>query len=203
MPSPLPVQLSSALRFRLRKGVEIEDFGERSVVLLCDSLRLREINGLSRRLLALLDGSRTVQDIVRTVADEFGTPVPETEAHVAEALLEMERQGIAQRMVTWSTESPQNMSDARYLANPDVSFRQEDDDGGILFNADTEALEVINPTAVEIWLFLAAPHTQDEVVDHLCSVCDGATEEQVQADVAAFLESLLAKGFVGVVEDEG
>ena len=93
------------------------------------------------------------------------------------------------------------MSTARYLANPEVSFRQEDDDGGILFHMEADAVEVINPTAVAIWQFLAAPRTETEIVDHLCAVCADADRVQVVRDVAEFIGSLLKKGFIGVLEE--
>ena len=190
-PEPGP---EGRLRFCLRADVAIEDFGDRSLVLLGDSLQLREINGPSRRMLGLLDGERTVQDIAAELA-----PTCESPEAVAEALLEMERQGIVRRAVKWMEKGPGPMSEAKYLANPDVSFRTEDDDGGILFHLEADAVEVINPTAAEIWKFLAAPHTQAEVVAHLCAVCRDAPSAQVAKDVAEFVESLRNKGFIGVV----
>jgi hypothetical protein len=93
------------------------------------------------------------------------------------------------------------MTKAKYLANPGVSFRQEDDDGGLLYNAETDTLEVINPVAVEIWKFLAAPHTQSEVTDHLLHACEGAPHDQVGPDVAEFLDGMVQKGFIGVIEE--
>jgi hypothetical protein len=188
------------LRFCLRQDVGIEDFGDRSLVLLCDSLNVREINVQSRRLLALLDGKRTLQDIALAMASDCDAPAGDMLAHVAEALLRMEQQGIVRRMVKLTIERTDTMSGAKYLVNPDVSFRQEDDDGGILFNADTDSFEVINPTAVEIWTYLTAPRTKADVVQHLCEVCDGAPRQDVEKDVIEFLESLVEKGFIGMVE---
>ena len=188
------------LRFRVREDVGIEDFGDRSLVLLCDALHLREINGRSKQLLELLDGERTVQDIAGAVAAGCGVPAREMLAPIAEALREMERQGIVRRVVELKMERPEPMKDAKFLVNPEVSFRQEDDDGGILFNPDTDSLEIINPVAVAIWTFLAAPRTQAEVVAHLCEVCEGTARAQVEQDVDGFIGSLLKKGFIGVVE---
>ena len=171
----------------------IEDFGERALALRGDTLELREVNASARRMLALLDGVRTVEDIAAAtgLANEI----------VWTALAEMERQGIVRRVAELKREGPENMSEAKYLADPDVSFRREDDDGGILYNAETDSLEVINPVATEIWKFLSAPRTQADVVAHLCETCEGAAREQVEKDVAEFVESLLKKGFIGVVED--
>ena len=50
------------LRFALRADVAIEDFGERALVLRCDALDMREINAGGRKILALLDGERTVAE---------------------------------------------------------------------------------------------------------------------------------------------
>lgn len=190
----------ATLRYRVREDVGIEDFGDRSLVLLCDALQLREINGRSKQLLELLDGERTVQDIALAVAAGCGVPAREMRAPIAEALLEMERQGIVRRVVDLKMERPEPMNAAKFLVNPDVSFRQEDDDGGILFNPDTDSLEVINPVAAAIWTFLAAPRTRAEVVAHLCEICEGAARGQVEQDVDEFIGSLLKKGFIGVVE---
>ena len=173
----------------------VEDFGARSLALRCDTLELREINASARRILALLDGERTVKDIAARLAAGASPD------DVAEALREMERQGIVRRVVELKREGPDQMSATKYLADPDVSFRQEDDDGGILYHAATDALEVVNPVATEIWKFLSAPRTQAEVAAHLCEVCEGAARGQVEKDVEEFLESLLKKGFIGVVED--
>ena len=181
------------LRYALRRDVAIEDFGARSLALRCDALELREINAAGRKILALLDGKRSVKDI----AGHAGMAAED----VCAALLEMERQGIVRRVAELKREGPENMSEAKYLADPDVSFRQEDDDGGILYNAETDSLEVINPVATEIWKFLSAPRTQAEVAAHLCETCEGAPRDQVERDVAEFVESLLKKGFIGVVED--
>ena len=191
--SCLPAPVPCTLVFRLRNDAALEDFGDRSLVLLGDSLRMRAINRVARELLARLDGERTVQDI-------SGDMEP---ADVRAALLEMERQGIVRRVVAWSRERTERMSDAKYLVNPDVSFRQEDDDGGILFNPDTDSLEVVNAVAAEIWKFLAAPRTQAEVAAHLCAVCADAPREQVEKDVAEFIGSLAQKGYIGVVAEPG
>lgn len=188
------------VRFCLRSDVGIEDFGDRSLVLLCDSMQLRQVNRQSRRLLALADGTRTLREIVSLAAGACKVPAQEICEHAAEVILQMEQQGIVRRMVKLTTERTDDMGETKYLVNPEVSFRPEDDDGAILYNADTDSLEVINPTAAEIWSFLAAPRTQAEVVLHLCSVCDGAKPEDVEKDVEEYLAAMIKKGFIGMVE---
>ncbi|NCD21413.1 MAG: PqqD family protein [Spartobacteria bacterium] len=198
-PDPLPPAscplspASCSLQYALRADVAIEDFGERALVLRCDALELREVNAGGRKILERIDGTRSVQDIAGNVglAAEI----------VDSALRKMERQGIVRRLVALKKERPETMSEAKFMADPDVSFRPEDDDGGILYNAETDVLEVVNPTAAEIWKFLATPRTPAEVVAHLLAVCDGALPEQVERDVGDFLESMRSKGFIGTVAE--
>jgi hypothetical protein len=201
MKREMQVGEARTLQFCLREDVKIEDFGDRSLVLLCDSLHVREINSQSRRLLALTDGERTIQNIATAIATECGETEYEILYNVAAALRQMEQQGIVRRIVKLTMGRTENMRETQYLVNPDVSFRPEEDDGGILFNADTDSLEAINPTAMEIWTFLAAPHTQGEVVAHLCEVCADAPRDEVEKDVSEFLENLVKKGFIGSVEN--
>ena len=69
------------------------------------------------------------------------------------------------------------------LANPDVSLREEED-GAILFNADTNALLVINPIGLVIWQFIKVhPRTRSDIASHLKETCDGVPPDQVEADV--------------------
>jgi sensor domain CHASE-containing protein len=92
------------------------------------------------------------------------------------------------------------MSDTmRYLVNPDVSCREEGPDGALLFNPDTDAVLVINPTGLLIWQVLDQPRTRDEIVAHLLEACEDAPTDQVATDVDEFIQSLQPGGFIGEV----
>jgi len=179
--------------FVLRDEVVLETFGEESLVLLLDAQELRRINAVSRRLLDSLATPRSATDLAAALDMQ--------PAVVAAALREMEAQRILRRIVSLKQERNETMQDPKYLTNPEVSYRPEGDDGAILFNADTDGLEVINPTAMEIWKTLAAPRTEAEVVARLCEVFDDAPREEVAKDVSEFLESMVKKGFIGIVEE--
>ena len=91
-----------------------------------------------------------------------------------------------------------------YIANPDVSCREEEpDEGAILFNPDTDAVLVINPTGLVLWRALKDAHTQGDLVAYLMDHCEGVPTDEVDADVIAFLQMLQPGGFVGeVLESE-
>ena len=86
----------------------------------------------------------------------------------------------------------------QYIANPDVSCREEGPDGALLFNPDTDQVLVINPTGLLIWRALVRPQGLDQVVAALVEQCDHVPTDQVERDVEEFLDPLLAKGFVGI-----
>ena len=92
------------------------------------------------------------------------------------------------------------MSDVnRYLANPDVSCREEGPEGALLFNPDTDAMLVVNPTGLLIWQTLGQPRGQDEIVAHLLEACEDVPTDQVAADVDEFIQTLQPGGFIGEV----
>ena len=47
---------------------------------------------------------------------------------------------------------------SRYLCNPDVVLREEDEDGGLLFNPDTNQIRVLNHTGLFIWKLCDGSH---------------------------------------------
>jgi len=91
-----------------------------------------------------------------------------------------------------------------YLANPDVSCREEGpDEGAILFNPDTDAILVINPVGLLIWRALEQPRTVPDIVAHVMARCDDVPADQVADDIISFLQTLQPGGFIGeVLESE-
>lgn len=77
-----------------------------------------------------------------------------------------------------------------YTVNPVVSFGREED-GAVLYNPDTDSTSVINLTGCELWNILQTPHTEDEIVDHLVNLYNGAAVEQVRQDTQVFIETLI------------
>ena len=86
----------------------------------------------------------------------------------------------------------------QYIANPDVSCREEGPDGALLFNPDTDQVLVINPTGLLIWQALDRPRTLAEVTAALEARCDNVPAEQVGPDVREFVELMVGKGFIGI-----
>jgi hypothetical protein len=86
-----------------------------------------------------------------------------------------------------------------YISNPDFSCREEGPDGALLFNPDTDQVLVVNVTGLLIWQALAEPATRAEVIEAVEAQCTNVPDE-VAEDVNAFIDEMIAKGFVGALE---
>lgn len=89
-----------------------------------------------------------------------------------------------------------------YIRNPDVVLREEDQDGGLLFNPDTNQIRVLNATGLLVWQMCDGGHALSDFVDALRDSFDGVPEEQVGSDVERFVQDMQAHGFIGTLEQE-
>lgn len=89
------------------------------------------------------------------------------------------------------------MTDARKIfANPVVVLREEFDDWAVLYNPDTAAASGINPVGVAIFKLLDGRHTLEQIVEAVRGEFEGASAS-VEAEVRAFVDGLVAKGYAG------
>jgi hypothetical protein len=88
--------------------------------------------------------------------------------------------------------------DYYYIRNPDVVLREEDEDGALLFNPDTNQVKVINSTGLFIWKLCDGIHELSTIVDGLNTEYEDAPKEQVFQDAREYLDQMLQTGFVGV-----
>jgi len=88
-----------------------------------------------------------------------------------------------------------------YIRNPDVVLREEDADGGLLFNPDTNQIKVINSTGLFIWEKCDGGLDLGQVIKLLKESFDGVPEDQVDKQAKKFLNELIASGFIGILEE--
>jgi hypothetical protein len=86
-----------------------------------------------------------------------------------------------------------------YLCNPDVVLREEDEDGGLLFNPDTNQVKVVNTTGLFIWKQCASGSDAVAIAAALTEAFEDAPADTVVVDVKEFLDVMVQSGFVGVV----
>jgi hypothetical protein len=91
---------------------------------------------------------------------------------------------------------------AKYLCNPDVVLREEDDDGGLLFNPDTNQVKVINSTGLLIWKQCESVCGVEEVVKYICQMFDDVPQSEIEQDVREFIDGMVQTGFFGTALSE-
>jgi len=90
----------------------------------------------------------------------------------------------------------------KYIRNPDVVLREEDPDGALLFNPDTNQIKVINNTALFIWKLCDGNHTLSSIVEALKKSFENVPEDKVKGEVKEFLNEMIQSGFIGIPEEE-
>ena len=87
-----------------------------------------------------------------------------------------------------------------YQCNPDVVLREEDEDGGLLFNPDTNQIKVVNSTGLLIWKLCDGRSTLHIIQEKILEAFETAPEDDVAVDIQQFIEQMLRSGFIGIVE---
>jgi hypothetical protein len=90
---------------------------------------------------------------------------------------------------------------SHYLVNPDVVLREEDPDGGLLFNPDTNQLRVLNHTGLFIWKLCDGSHDLKEIIAGIQETYDGIPDDQVGDQVKSYIDEMIASGFIGIIEE--
>lgn len=85
--------------------------------------------------------------------------------------------------------------DTRYVPNPDVVVREEDPDGALLFNPDTNQIKVLNTTGLFIWKLLDGKKDIPAVVAALKEAFEEVPEDEVETHVQAFFDDMVSSGF--------
>jgi len=185
----------------VKKSVAVEEFDDGALIFLPEERRLIKINCVARDILRLLDGILPLRRIIHDVASVYEAPFDSMHKDVSDIL-----KGLADRGIILDVDRLTRIKDysamediIKYSINRDVSCRIEEPNGAILFNPETDAVQVINPTGLAIWQVLDYPRKKHEIVEHLVSICEDVPEDQVVKDVEEFLQKLKSDGFIGEV----
>lgn len=90
----------------------------------------------------------------------------------------------------------------RFMMNPDVVLHEEDPDGALVFNPDTDQIKVLNETGLFIWRLCDGSHDMAGIIARVRETFDEVPEDQVSGQVQDFINDMVGSGFIGIV-DEG
>lgn len=88
----------------------------------------------------------------------------------------------------------------RYAKNPDVVLREVEEDGGLLFNPDTNSVRILNETGLFVWNMCDGSHDLTSIITAVQAAFEGASPDTVHTDVAKFLNNMVSASLVGIVE---
>jgi hypothetical protein len=191
--------------YKLSKEAVLETFDDGGLVLILPDRRLVELNPSAVEIIQLLDGQRTPEQVADEMAksNDIGHNISVTEIiqDVLELCKELNQSGVLELQPDFQERVDMTTAVAtQFLCNPDVVLREEDEDGGLLFNPDTNQIKIINTTGLFIWQQCGEARTLDEIVAEVQKGFDEVPSEQVAQDVQEFVDGMLATGFIGTVE---
>ena len=200
----MSLEVDKNLKLVVSDEVAIEDFQDKSLVFLAEQLRLIEVNKTAKMILDNVNGRLSVIEVIRVTENELGV---ESDTFLKESIHLISgfiSDGVLIPSVKINLSGELKMSKStKFMANPDVSSRVEDEDGAILFNPDSDSTQVINPIGLDIWRSIEKhPRLLSGVVSHIKDIYEDAPEDQVEKDVEIFIKDLHAKGFIGEVVDD-
>jgi hypothetical protein len=84
------------------------------------------------------------------------------------------------------------------IRNPDVVLREEDPDGALLFNPDTNQVLVLNTTGLFIWKHCDGYRNPPDILKAIKETFEEIPQAEVEANVKDFITQLQTKGFIGL-----
>ena len=91
---------------------------------------------------------------------------------------------------------------ARFIRNPDVVIHEEDPDGALAFNPDTDNIRVFNSTGYFIFQLCDGSRDMVDLIDQVRTSFDQVPEDQVPDQIREFIQEMVQAGFIGTVEED-
>ena len=82
------------------------------------------------------------------------------------------------------------MNKKKYVVNSVVSFRDEGEEGAVLYNPDTDKCVIINSVGSIIWRYLESPKSYDEIVSMVVDSFSGVDTAKAKEDLERFIFNL-------------
>lgn len=185
--------------FIKNKRICWETFEEGALLLDPNIREVKEINPSTYWIWNHIDGIRTVRHIADLYSRHF---------HVStQAGLKLVRDDIECLWKKYFFVNPIQddkgvvMDIKKYIQNPDVNLREEDEDGALLFNPDTDQVKLLSKTGHYIWKKCADGMTVKDIVTAFKDDFENVPVNQVKTDVEEFLNLMVESGFIGILDN--
>jgi hypothetical protein len=185
----------------LKRYFIVEYFDTGALLLNMHTRKITEINACEGWILRRLDGRHTLDHVAAEFAAAFALTHEEGFDRVTT---------ICERLLKFQSllevrDSPKgdimNVNVTRYIQNPDANLREEDEDGALLFNPDTDRVQLLSKTGLYIWKLCAEARTVNEIINAFKADFDEVPEDEVKTDVEEFLKQMVDNGFIDILEE--
>ena len=92
------------------------------------------------------------------------------------------------------------MDTTRYIVNPDVNLREEDEDGALLYNPDSDRVQLVNSTGLYIWKLCQQERTVSEIITALQADFDDVPVDAITTDVEEFVTQMIDSDFFATLQ---
>lgn len=184
--------------YRLSKVAALENTQDGGLALVVPQRRLVELNKTALEIIGLLDGHTSLDQAASIFAQKHDLPKAQIFRDIEELVADLNQAGVLELKESADMETS---ADVLYVRNSDVVLREEDQDGALLFNPDTNRVELLNSTGLFIWQQCKSAVTMGDLVAKVKKAFDEVPEDQVAEDVQKFVEGLLSSGFLGKLEE--
>ena len=200
-------QITYTSIYQLNPKVVIEFFEDGALVLKLEERQLVEFTPIPSDILRNSDGVNNVGVIAELIASEFQISLEIALQEVIDLYDQLTEQKIIIELHPHLQKGNKNMTEnisstSSYLCNPDVVLREEDEDGGLLFNPDTSQVKVVNTTGLFIWKQFGQSNEVNSVVQAMLAEFEDAPQDEIFNDVQEFLDEMLQTGFIGTIETD-
>jgi hypothetical protein len=186
--------------FKSKPGLEVRPLAGGTLVLDPSRRRVFRLSTDEARVFERIDGQKDVDQLAEALAPGAGSAPAESRNSVGRICRKLFKDyGIIQLL---NHRGGGQVASDRFIRNPDVNLRDEDEDGGLLFNPDTDRIQLVSRTGLFIWKILDQSLTLDEITASLKDGFSDVPDQEVRGDVEDFIQQMVERGFIGVVETQ-
>lgn len=183
---------------RLSPEVAVEYFDGRALILGMRRRAVAELDVKHSWFLKHIDGQYNLTQIAQAYATAFIINDEQARIEIQEICAELLQTDFVKS--AYSSSKGDNMDTTRYIVNPDVNLREEDEDGALLYNPDTDRVQLLNPTGLYIWKFCAQGRSMPEIITSLQADFEDVPADVVATDVEEFVTHMIDSGFLGTLQ---
>lgn len=185
--------------FAPKKNICVEVFEEGALILHIGKRELTELDTNEHWTWNQIDGKKTIEQIAISYSKKFIISKKKALLNVWSLYQKLWQDRSIIELI--KNKRGDVMSQTKYIQNPDVNLREEDEDGALLFNPDTDQVKLLNQTGHYIWKRCQKEVTIDQIIEAFKKDFDDVPENQIKSDIEEFVKQMVDTGFIGILEE--